>query len=122
MSIGIVVKNYEHYNRSLGNWDSPKGKYISSKAHYERELAKQGMVPFDKAETTKTDPHKSYDGISKKAMEVCMAAKQMADKNGNIKVGSRLKKGMESVGVSFDLSRLPKHYQDNPTKGGVESE
>ena len=117
----IIVKNYEHFNTALGNWDSPKGKYISSRAHYERELAKQGMIPFEQAEQMKVDTHKPYDGISKKAMDVCNAAKGMADKRGNLKVGTRLQKGMESVGVSFDLSRLPKHYMEE-TKGGIYNE
>lgn len=114
----IIVKNYEHWNTSLGNWDSPKGKYISSRAHYEKELAKQGFVSFEKAESIKTDSHKPYQGISAKAMEVCKAAKDTADKKGNLRIGTKLQKGMESVGVSFDMSRLPKHYQDID-KGGM---
>ena len=108
----IIVRNYEHFNTSLGNWDSPKGKYISSKAHYEKELAKQGFVTFEQAEKVKTNSHKEYKGISAKAMEVCRAAKEQADRKGNLRIGSRLQKGMEKVGVSFDMSKLPKHYQD----------
>jgi len=108
----IIVRNYEHFNRALPNWDSPKGKYISSKAQYEKELAKNGFIKFEDAENIKSNPHKPYNGISTKAMEVCTAAKSMADKKGNLKIGTQLQKGMESVGVSFDMSRLPKHYQD----------
>jgi len=113
----IIVKNYEHFNRSFGNWDSPKGKYISSRSAYEKELAKQGFVPFEQAEKMKVNTHKEYKGISTKAMEVCLAAKSMADRKGRLKIGSKLQKGMESVGVSFDMSKLPKCYQD---KGGME--
>ena len=117
--VGIIVKKYEHFNRSLGNWDSPKGKYIGSKAQYEKELAKQGFVSFEEAEKMKTNPHKEYKGISVKAMEVCKAAKDMADRKGNLRIGTRLQKAMESVGVSFDMDKLPKHYQDID-KGGIE--
>lgn len=115
----IIIKRYEHFNKALPNWDSPHGKYISSRAHYEKELAKGGFVPFEKAEKMKVDTHKPYDGISDKAMKVCLAAKSMADKKGNIRIGSRLQKGMEEVGVSFDMSKLPKCYQD-VNKGGIE--
>jgi hypothetical protein len=130
MSVGIIVKNYEHMNRSFPNWDTPRGKYISSRAHYEREMAKNGMIPFEQAEQIKnTNTHKPYDGISAKAMEVCYAAKQMADKKGKLRIGSRLQKGMESVGVSFDMSKLPKnndmdmlpsHYQRDIKQGGFD--
>jgi hypothetical protein len=113
----IIIRNYEHFNRSLGNWDSPKGKYIRSKSHYEKELAKQGYVSFEQAEKIKSNPHKEYNGISAKAMEVCKAARDSADRKGNLRIGTRLQKGMESVGVSFDMSKLPKHYQDIPTGG-----
>ena len=117
--MNIIVKSYEHFNRALPNWDSPKGKYISSRAQYEKERARNGFVPFEVAERSKVDNHKPYDGISNEAMEVCRAAKDMADKKGNLRIGSVLQKKMESVGVSFDMSKLPKHYQDVPT-GGIE--
>lgn len=118
----IIVKQYEHFNRSLGNWDSPKGKYISSRAQYEKEMTKQGFVPFEQAESMKCDTHKPYNGISEKAMKVCIAAKDQADKNGKLMIGSRLKKGMESVGVSFNYyDKLPAHYNDI-AKGGFKNE
>jgi len=110
----IIVKNYSHYNRALG-------KYITSRDHYEKEMAKGGYVSFEQAEkmaeSYKARHSGGYNGISPKAMEVCKAAKEMADKKGNLRIGNRLQKGMEKVGVSFDMSKLPKHYQD---KGGIE--
>ena len=115
----IIIKNYEHINSALPNWDTPTGKYIRSRSHYEQELAKAGMVSFEQAEKNKVDPHKPYKGISKEAMEVCNAAKDMADKKGRLRIGTRLQKGMEKVGVSFDMDKLPKHYQDIE-KGGIE--
>ena len=116
----IIIRNYEHWNTALPNWDSPKGKYIRSKAHYEQELAKAGMVSFDQAEKNKVDSHKPYKEMSREAMEVCKAAKDIADKKGNLRIGTRLQKGMEKVGVSFDMDKLPKHYQEDITKGGIE--
>ena len=43
----IIVKNWENINRSFSNWDTPTGKYISSKRQYESELAKGGFTPYD---------------------------------------------------------------------------
>ena len=109
MSFGIIVKKYEHFNRSLG-------KYISSKSDYEKEMAIQGYIPFEKAEVlaerARTEQRKDYKGLSKQAMEVCMAAKDQADKKGNLKASSRLIDGMKKTGVCFDLDKLPKAYRD----------
>jgi hypothetical protein len=70
----IIVKNYEHFNRSLPNWDTPKGKWIGSRAQYEKELAKNGFVSFEEGEKlvsqAKKLNHKDYNGLSKQAMEV----------------------------------------------------
>lgn len=46
----VIVKNYEHYNRSLPNWDTPYGKYIGSKSQYDNECAKAGMISQEKAD------------------------------------------------------------------------
>jgi hypothetical protein len=115
--VGIIVKKYEHFNRSMG-------KYITSRSHYEKEMAEGGYVPFEvaekMAESYKARHEGGYNGISNKAMEVCKAAKSMADKKGNLRIGTRLQKAMENVGVSFDMSKLPKHYQEDLSKGGIE--
>jgi len=105
----IIVRNYEHYNRTLG-------KYISSKSQYEKEMAKQGMVSWEVgeqlAEKARKSLHKDYDGLSPQAMAVCKAAKDQADKKGNLKLSSRLVDGMKKTGVCFDLDKLPKAYRD----------
>ena len=114
MSFNIIVKNYQHHNRALG-------KYISSKAQYENEMAKQGYIPFEQAEVlaerARTGQRKEYKGLSKQAMEVCKAAKDQADKKGNLKASSRLIDGMKKTGVCFDLDKLPSHYRDEVVGG-----
>ena len=40
----INVKKYEHYNKSFANWNSPCGRYISSKAEYEKAMREEGMI------------------------------------------------------------------------------
>ena len=117
----IIVRNYEHFNRSLPNWDTPKGKWIGSRAQYEKELAKNGFVSFEEGEklaaSGRKTLHKDYDGLSPQAMAVCKAAKDQADKKGNLKPSSRLIDGMKKAGVCFDLDKLPKHYRDVDTGG-----
>ena len=43
----IIVKNYEHFNRSLPNWDTPKGKYIKTKDQYDRAMKEAGMISYE---------------------------------------------------------------------------
>ena len=50
----INVKQYEHINRSFKNWDTPNGKYIRSKAHYEQCLKEEGMVTESEAQKMRT--------------------------------------------------------------------
>ena len=48
----IIVKKYEHFNRSLPNWNTPKGVYIKSKDDYDRKLKEAGMVSYEKMQQT----------------------------------------------------------------------
>ena len=118
---GIIIKNYEHFNRALPNWDSPKGKYIKSKKHYQEEVAKAGLVPFSESESMANkydrDRARPYD-LSKKAREVMDSARQGADKKGKIQWSGRLVEGMKDVGVAFNHDHCPSHYKN---KGGFDS-
>jgi len=102
----IIVKQYEHFNRSLPNWDSPKGKYISSRAHYEKELAKNGYETYDGK--GKTEPKKwvPSENIKKDLYHL----KQMARRDGTIDPTNResAKKLMEKSGVKFNPTFMPK--------------
>jgi len=109
----IIVKRYEHFNR-------PLNKYISSRSQYEKEMAKQGYVSWEKGEELVADYQKrnkkDYKGISRQAMEVCKAAKDQADNKGRLTPSTRLIDGMKKTGVCFEL---PKHYRDlEISKGG----
>ena len=102
----IIVKNYDHYNRALG-------KYIGSKAQYEKEMKAQGMVSFEQgqrmAEEYKSKSRKEYKGLSKDAESIIRHATSVADNKGNVKCGDRMIDAMKKVGVNFDaLKHIPK--------------
>lgn len=103
----IIVKRYEHFNSAMG-------KYITSKKHYESEMAKGGYIPFDKAqeiaEKAKEKNRKPYI-LSNKAKAVIEAAKTSADRKGRLHCGDRLIEGMKEVGVNFYSNNIPKHYK-----------
>ena len=101
----IITKKYEHYNRSLG-------KYITSKKHYESEMAKGGFVSYEKgqqmAESARAKNHKDYKGLSNKTMKFLNEVKQMADKKGNIKPSDRFIDGLKKHGVNIGRTDIPK--------------
>lgn len=110
--MNIIVKRYEHFNSAMG-------KYISSKRHYDNEMAKGGYVSYEEgcrmADKVKTRD-KKYE-LSPKARAIIASAKGSADKKGNIKQSDRLITGMKEIGVSFGITDnnkniLPKHYQE----------
>ena len=113
----IIIRNYEHINSSFPNWDTPRGKYIRSKAHYEQEMAKAGLVPFDKAEQmaeqARAKSHKPY-ALSEKARKFIGAVKNTAGKDGKITVSDRFVDGLRKVGVNVDCNydKLPSHYKE----------
>jgi hypothetical protein len=115
MTVGIIVKNYQHFNRALD-------KQITSRAHYEREMAKGGFVSFEKGEQmvakNRTEQQK-YNGLSPEKMKFLHQVKDMADKKGNIRISDRFVEGLKKhkvINPKIDLSKLPKHYQ-----GGFEN-
>jgi hypothetical protein len=98
----IIVKNYEHYNRSMG-------KKITSKNQYNEEMKKGGYVPFEKgqelARQACDNRKKDYDYLSTKASEVIKSARNSTDKKGKVHMSDRLIDGMKEVGVNFDARR-----------------
>jgi len=106
---GIIVKNYEHYNRSFANWDTPYGKYISSRADYEREMAKQGMVKANEEIKEASTPYV----FSKDGQALLEAGKNAADSKGNIDISKLSDMAKAKVATkAYDRSALPQHYQD----------
>ena len=92
----IIVKNYEHFNRSLPNWDTPKGKYIKSKSHYESEMKKAGMVRSDSFGQVSQPKLKDYN-LSDKARAILGSVR--ADKNGKVQLSGRQIQAMKEIGA-----------------------
>ena len=114
MSFNIIIKSYEHLNRSFPKWDTPKGKYISSKRQYDEELKRGGFVEYEKgcriAEQKKSQKV-DYKGLTPQAENVIRAAHNISDRKGHIKPSDRLIDGMKEVGVNFYNQNIPKHYR-----------
>ena len=107
MALNVIVKNYSHYNSSMG-------KYIRSKREYLNEMAKGKYVDYDVAcqiaEKARSNREKPFE-LSKKAREVIESARNSSDRKGKTHLSNRLVEGMKEVGVNFYNSNIPKHYR-----------
>ena len=122
MSVGIIVKSYEHINRSFSGWDTPNGRHVRSKDHYDRLCKEQGMVSFEKAEELaqrgREAKQKPYT-ISKDSEEIIREARLKADRKGNVKLSDRQIEVLvkrKAIGKKIpDYMKLPSEYSK---KGG----
>ena len=104
----IIVKNYEHYNRTLG-------KYINTKKQYFEELKRGGFVTQEEGNrlAEKHQREKKWKP-SQDCIEMIKATKNVADKNGNIVLGRhpKLVDAMKKKGMTFNIPDwLPNHYK-----------
>lgn len=111
----IIVKSYEHFNRSMPNWNTPNGVYVKNKDHYDRLMKENGMVSHEtmqrQAESKKLKEYK----LSKESEDLIRYAKQVKDKKGNVKLSGKavdmlVKK--RAIGQKIpSYMKLPSHYQ-----------
>ena len=83
--VEIIVKNYEHFNRALPHWKGHKGMYISSKRQYLNEIAKAGLIPYEKSEEIRQkneDNQKRNRKYPKETYEFLNSVKNRTNKSG----------------------------------------
>lgn len=112
--VEIIVKSYQHFNRALPNWNTPKGVYVKNKDHYDRLVKENNMISHDdmqrQAESKKLKDYK----FSQEGWEIVKAAKNSKDSRGNVKLSDRtiaamIKKG--AIGKKIpSYMQLPAHY------------
>jgi hypothetical protein len=119
----IHVKNWEHQNKALPNWNDKNGRYISSKKQYVEECKRAGLIPFEQAEELRAkNEDKARQNRMKhnpETLEFLNSVKDKADKKGKVKlsdnqIGYMIKKGAIKDRDVYS-KYLPEHYQP---KGG----
>lgn len=115
MTFQIIVKNYSHINKAFPNWDTPHGKLVKNKDHYDRLMKENNMITYEESvERSKNNGNKPYV-TSQKAWDIIKSAKNSKDKNGNVKLSDRTIDAMKSIGAIGkkipDYMKLPSAYQ-----------
>lgn len=122
MAVGIIIKNYNHINRSLPGWDTPQGRLVKNKDHYDRLCKEHGMVSYEqaqeiseKARQAKIKPYK----ISEESKAIIEHAKNSKTADGRVKLSDRaISKLIEKKAIGKvipEYMKLPSAYSD---KGG----
>ncbi len=111
----IIVKKYGHINSAFGNWDTPTGKLVKSKDHYDRLCKEQGMISYEESQDReKNKKFKDYK-LSDKAKSIIQSVAMSKDKDGKVKLGSRAIDAMKEIGAINkkipSYMKLPKAYQ-----------
>lgn len=115
----IIVKTYEHFNRSMPGWDTPKGVHVKSKDHYDRLMKENGMITHEEAaRRLEKDNLKPYK-VSNESLEIIKAAKSGMDRKGNVKLSdTAIKALIDKKAIRKyvpDYMQLPSAYSN---KGG----
>ena len=97
--MNIIVKNYEHLNRSLPNWNTPKGVYVKNKDHYDRLMKESGMVSYEKMQDQASQKKTKDYSMSKEGLEIIKTVKNSADRRGNVKLSDRTIDAMVKKGI-----------------------
>lgn len=115
MSVGIIIKNYNHLNRSMPNWDTPNGRIVKNKDHYERLMKENNMVSYEEMQNKSSNKKLKEYAISNEARELIKTAKNSVDKKGNIKLGDRTIQAMIDKGIIHkkipDYMKLPEKVE-----------
>lgn len=119
MAVGIIVKSYEHFNKSFPNWNTPNGVHVKSKDHYDRLMKQNNMITYEQAQQQATGPKRKDYVLSKDAKAVIEHARSVKDSKGNVKLGDKAIEKMikmKAIGKKLpNYMQIPEKYQP---KGG----
>lgn len=111
----IIKQSYAHINKAFSNWDTPQGKVVKSRDHYDRLMKEQGMVSYEEMQQRVSSKKLKEYQISKEGSSIIQAAKAGADKNGKVHLGDKvitalIKKGVIGKKIPSYM-QLPSKYQ-----------
>ena len=113
---GVIVKNYEHFNKAFSKWHDGRGRYIGTRNDYEKALHEEGMITQEDAEKYGLNTgakHKDYT-ISKDTQELIESVRNTADSKGSIRPSDKsieaLNKKRNIKQQEYNKQWLPSHY------------
>lgn len=111
MPVHIVKNNYEHFNTSMPNWNTPKGVYVKNKDHYDRLMKENGMITEDEMKRrAAAGPKLKEYVLSEESKAIIKAAKACKDSNGKVKLSGRTIEALHKKGI-IGGRVVPKSFQ-----------
>lgn len=90
----IVKSSYSHVNKAFSGWDTPEGKLIKNKDHYDRTMKEQGMISYEEMQRRSENKNLKEYKVSKDSLAIIQAAKNSKTKNGQIHLGDKTIKAL----------------------------
>tara|TARA_R110000868_G_scaffold98057_3_gene269919 strand:+ start:341 stop:700 length:360 start_codon:yes stop_codon:yes gene_type:complete len=116
----IIVKNYEHFNKALPNWNTPHGVHVKNKDHYDRLMKESGSITYEEAKQRADSKKMKEYALSSEGKSILAAARMTKDSKGNVKLGDKTVAAMIKIGAIGkkvpDYMKLPAAY----TRGGFQ--
>jgi hypothetical protein len=120
----IIIRNYEHVNRSFRNWDTPNGRYIKNKEEYNRAMREEGMITADEMhERVKLNKKGKKYSISAEGQEIINECQKIKNSDGSINLKERPKMVDKMIdhGIIKDRSKYEKNLpKDMKLEGGFD--
>lgn len=110
----IIKQSYSHINRSLPDWDTPNGRIVKNKDHYDRLMKENGMVSYEQMQKhAEGKKLKDYE-LSERGKSLIRSVSGAKDSKGRVKLGDRAIKAMVDMGAIGkkipDYMKLPDVY------------
>lgn len=90
----IIKQSYAHVNKAFSGWDTPHGKIVKNKDHYDRLMKEQGMISQEQMQQNAENKKLKSYSISSDTRAIIEAAKSSKDKNGVVRLGDRTIKAL----------------------------
>lgn len=101
------MNGWEHINTALPDWDTPYGRHIKNKDHYDRIMKENGFISYEEAkDRNKNGGLKPYV-LSEKAQRILYIVKR-DKKNGRIKMSGELIGRMKEIGAIKE-TKIPEY-------------
>lgn len=97
--VGIIIKKYDHVSKAFGNWDTPQGRVVKNKDHYDRLMKENNMITFEESQQREKNQKLKPYVVSKKALDIIHSAKNSKDSKGRVKLSDRTIDAMKEIGA-----------------------
>lgn len=101
------MNGYEHINTAFPDWDTPYGRHVKSKDHYDRIMKENGFISYEESKDINKDGGLKPYILSEKAKKILHIVSR-DKKNGKVRMTTELINRMKEIGAIKD-TKIPEY-------------